>query len=304
MIHDDTRGILHPTRMLRDVTLMRYPVTGALEGLIDWGWSVQWNLRAGETMTQDVAPQPSVNLSIGTAARSSDAPSIEARAPRWVLNGVTTGVDRRRLVGRGWNVAAKSSTGGFGAWIDDVAAITDRAFDGLDAFRHLGQLDALRPDLPDSAGSAPTPDDLARTAAAIIHDLEVTLAQRDPARIREAREIAAVARGAETDRSVRRVDDLARSAGVSVRTLQRRFASCAGVSPTWVIRRFRLLEAAELVREGDQVDWSNVAATLGYADQAHLVRDFRRVIGASPAAYARAQRDALLAEDRGAHEQT
>jgi AraC-like DNA-binding protein len=61
------------------------------------------------------------------------------------------------------------------------------------------------------------------------------------------------------------------------------------VSPTWVLRRYRLLEAAEAVRGGEPVSWAEVAADLGYADQAHLTRDFRAAIGQTPAAYAQAQ---------------
>ncbi len=65
------------------------------------------------------------------------------------------------------------------------------------------------------------------------------------------------------------------------------FAEYAGVSPTWVLRRYRLLDAAESVRHGNNVVWAEVAAELGYSDQAHLVRDFSAAIGNTPAAYAR-----------------
>ena len=50
--------------------------------------------------------------------------------------------------------------------------------------------------------------------------------------------------------TVRRLDDLAARAGVGARSLQRLFTRHAGVSPTWVLRRYRLLEAAEAVRGG------------------------------------------------------
>lgn len=86
------------------------------------------------------------------------------------------------------------------------------------------------------------------------------------------------------------MDDLSALAGIGRRTLQRMFMDCAGVSPVWVIRRYRLLEAAETVREGTPVSWAELAAGLGYADQAHLTRDFRAAIGQTPAAYAGAQR--------------
>ena len=89
---------------------------------------------------------------------------------------------------------------------------------------------------------------------------------------------------------MRRVEDLSVLAGVTARTLQRMFAEHAGVTPTWVIRRYRLLEAAEQARlHGDEVSWSGLAADLGYSDQAHLVRDFRAHLGTTPAAYAARQ---------------
>ena len=86
-----------------------------------------------------------------------------------------------------------------------------------------------------------------------------------------------------------RLGDLCERAGTGPRTLQRKFLQYAGVSPTWVIRRYRLLEAAESVREGRPVSWAEIAAGLGYADQAHLIRDFRAAMGQTPAAYAGSQ---------------
>lgn len=95
---------------------------------------------------------------------------------------------------------------------------------------------------------------------------------------------------AEQDGSVRRVDQLAEAAGTSVRTLQRLFDTHVGVSPSTVVRRWRVIEAAEAARtasgNGDHWrGWAAVAAELGYSDQAHLTRDFRRHLGTSPAVY-------------------
>ena len=47
--------------------------------------------------------------------------------------------------------------------------------------------------------------------------------------------------------------------------------------------REMLLEAAESVREAKPVSWAEVAADLGYADQAHLTRSLKRFIGQTPA---------------------
>ena len=80
--------------------------------------------------------------------------------------------------------------------------------------------------------------------------------------------------------------DLAERLALSPRSLQRLFAEYVGVGPAWVVRRFRLQEAAAHATEGGAVDWAGLAATLGYCDQAHLVREFTQTIGVPPARYA------------------
>jgi AraC-like DNA-binding protein len=89
------------------------------------------------------------------------------------------------------------------------------------------------------------------------------------------------------DRAITRVDDLAGQHGLTVRRVQRLFAEYVGASPKWVIQRYRLLEAAVRVAAGGVLDWADLALELGYADQAHFIRDFKRLVGRSPADYAR-----------------
>jgi AraC-like DNA-binding protein len=90
------------------------------------------------------------------------------------------------------------------------------------------------------------------------------------------------------DRTIRRVSDFARSEGVSVRVLQRLFSAYVGVGPKWVVLRYRIHEALQRAETDRAVDWAALAADLGYADQAHLVRDFTATVGVPPRAYAQA----------------
>jgi AraC-like DNA-binding protein len=82
------------------------------------------------------------------------------------------------------------------------------------------------------------------------------------------------------------VDELAARHAMSSRSLQRLFRRYVGVSPKWVLQRYRLHEAAERIAEGRDGDWAATALELGYFDQAHFIRDFKALIGASPAQYA------------------
>jgi AraC-like DNA-binding protein len=87
------------------------------------------------------------------------------------------------------------------------------------------------------------------------------------------------------DRSIVRVEDAAVQSGLHIRTLQRLFGKYVGVSPKWVIQRYRLHEAAEWIRQGTASDWSKLSVELGYYDQSHFIRDFKAIIGQTPQSY-------------------
>jgi AraC-like DNA-binding protein len=89
------------------------------------------------------------------------------------------------------------------------------------------------------------------------------------------------------DPSLVRVEDYAAALGLSVRQLQRLFQKYVGVSPKWVLRRFRLQEAAQTLDNDPAVSWTDLALRLGYFDQAHFVNDFKAVLGVPPGEYRR-----------------
>ena len=59
-----------------------------------------------------------------------------------------------------------------------------------------------------------------------------------------------------------------------------------------MIRRYRLYEAAERAARGTDVRWADLAAELGFSDQAHLTREFTAALGMPPERYARFCREA------------
>jgi AraC-like DNA-binding protein len=81
--------------------------------------------------------------------------------------------------------------------------------------------------------------------------------------------------------------DLENQFNLTTRTLQRLFSRYAGVSPSWVIRRYRLHDAVDQLDQGEIVDWPALAVDLGYFDQAHFIKDFKKIIGVSPGKYVR-----------------
>jgi AraC-like DNA-binding protein len=79
------------------------------------------------------------------------------------------------------------------------------------------------------------------------------------------------------------VHEAAELSGTSVRTLQRQLTE-AGCNYRDVVQRVRFETARELLKEpeGKLVD---IACVLGYADQAHFTRAFRRWTGVAPGEY-------------------
>jgi len=104
--------------------------------------------------------------------------------------------------------------------------------------------------------------------------------------------IAAILRAVESTPGLTQVEELAATARIGVRSLQQLFSEYVGVSPKWVIRRFRLHEAADRLAQGADVDLAALAQGLGYFDQAHFTSDFRRLVGKSPGRYREEARQA------------
>lgn len=79
-----------------------------------------------------------------------------------------------------------------------------------------------------------------------------------------------------------RVDQLADRIGWSPRQLEREFRASAGLSPKVMARIIRFQNLLKLVGEQQLRDWAGLALASGYADQPHMVREFREFCGQSP----------------------
>src|SRR4051794_16468483 len=198
-----------------------------------------------EPYTQLIVSHPSVNLAFERGG---------------TIHGVLTRIFARELVGSGRVIATKFLPGAFHAFHPVPAhTLTDRVLPLSDVF----------------TGFAPT------TFAEIEDGLRAHGWADDP----RITEIVGLHRLLLAEPEIRRVEQLARAAGYSGRTLQRLFREYVGVKPKWVIERIRLHEAAERMA-GGETDWPALALDLGYFDQAHFIKAFKAVVGRSPADYA------------------
>lgn len=81
------------------------------------------------------------------------------------------------------------------------------------------------------------------------------------------------------------LEELSADAGLSPFALTRAFRSAFGLPPHAYLNQTRVARAREMLRAGRRP--GEVAAKVGFADQAHLTRHFRRHLGVPPAAYRR-----------------
>lgn len=84
-----------------------------------------------------------------------------------------------------------------------------------------------------------------------------------------------------------RVTREATALGVSDRTLRTLSTVHLGMGLKRVLRVRRLHAALFLRLHGGEATWSRVAARTGFADQAHLVREFHDLLGETPGAFIR-----------------
>ena len=116
---------------------------------------------------------------------------------------------------------------------------------------------------------------------------ETLLTARQPAQDQNVAAIRQMVEQIASNQDITKVDQLVERIAISKRTLQRLFERYVGVSPKWVIQRYRLHEAIERIDRGQVVNWARFAISLGYFDQAHFSKHCRSLVGKSPQEYAR-----------------
>lgn len=240
--------------------LTRLPPSEALAPLVERHWAVRWDLRGRPPHLQETLPHPCVNLVF----------TPEGAA----VHGCPTRRSTVELRGEGRVFGTKFRPGAFFPLLQrPLSQLTDKSLP-------LGALFGAAAE--ELAATVLACEDDADRRAHVENFLRGHLPAPDPA---VARVIEVVQLALERP-TVARVEDLAHLSQLAARTLQRLFRRYVGVGPKWVIRCFRLHEAAERLAAGRVVDGASLAAELGYFDQAHFIRDFKALIGSAPSEYA------------------
>lgn len=257
------KGIVDPRATARRLRLATYPVDAALAPFVEYCWVVEWDLRERAPETQRVLPYPNAHLVFDTG--------------RTAIHGVVRGAFDRPLAGAGKVLGVRFAPGGLRPFIaQPLSSFTDGTI----------AADAL---LGMPASQAETlvlrqMDDGAMVAQAQSMLLAV-LPQIDEAALLAGRLAAAAA----APNGPVSVAQLCASMEISERRLQRLFADYIGVTPKWVIQRYRLQEAIWRLAQPDAPDLASLAQELGFFDQAHFNRKFAALVGNTPLDYRRSQ---------------
>jgi AraC-like DNA-binding protein len=226
----------------------------------------------------NVPPMPSAHLfiNLGGFVRLQDSDSSAASTV--FDDGMFTGVWTRRLLVEYPTsvrlVGVHFKPWGLSPFVDMPATELRDRWAPVDAVWQRS-LDRIRNQVGDTA-----------TATETLRVLEAELRSRLPEAPAHGLDLVEHTGGhLETSKGAAPVAALADAAGVSGNHLATQFKSHVGVTPKRVARIYRF---AHLILSADArrpVDWSGLAQTLGYFDQAHLSREFKDFTGHTPTDY-------------------
>ena len=258
---ENPSGVLNPAVGAAKFQLSRYPPAPDCGYFVQRYWMVEWHLGDCGPHLQETLPYPCVNL-------------VFQQGGSYIF-GVISGKFSILLENDGRAFGIKFRPGAFYPFVNSpISEFTDRAVAVEDVFGPDGQ--ALEAALFAQAD-----------VEKMIQLFEEFLRARLPGRDQNVDLINQIVDQIIADRAITRVAEVASHFGVSSRTLQRLFNQYVGVSPKWVIQRYRLQEAADQLARGHVVNWAKMALDLGYFDQAHFIKDFKTLVGRTPVEYAR-----------------
>jgi AraC-like DNA-binding protein len=258
------RGVLKRTPPAGRFKHLRRSPSSELAVWVDHYWLVSWDLRGHEPFVAETLPHPNFQVIF--------------EKDRSVVSGVFTGKFSRTLEGRSHVFGIKFNPGSFRPFLKAPASsLTNRTVPAKRIFgrgaeaKNLEALESILVGTVDEGRMIEAAEAFFR-ARLPAPDATVTLAGTLVRRILE-------------QPGIKTVDDLVRRTGIGKRTLQRIFGEYVGATAKWVIRRYRLHELVEKFNSGGKVDWADLALELGYFDQAHLINDFKSIVGYSPVQY-------------------
>lgn len=258
MNNSKTAGVLHRKQSEAYYQLRRYFPAAAFNGFIEQCWLVNWQLSSQTEHIQQNLPDPNFHLVISNNQVTLLGPVSKSYS--------------YRMAGTGRIIGVKFDYGALNKYLPCPAVeCVDKEFAAKDIF--TADIDNILLPLYDSADDGVIVECLQNYFTAFIHPITAQQAT--------TQQLVSLIKQNEDMLSVEQV---AAHAKLSVRAVQRYFAEYVGLSPKWLIRKYRLSRALEQL-ENNSVSILDIVARLEYADQSHLIKDFKQILGVTPGSY-------------------
>lgn len=257
--------VLRPEELLTRTEYRFATPTEALTPWVERYWSVEWRFAEGEEFSTATLDDPATNLTVergGAERHGASTPGV------WFTGPGSAGRMDVRLTDVGSVVGIRFRPGGCFSFSDDrfeIEADTTSRADQL-----FTGADALLAAPGNAVDAAPA--------------LDEWLLSRAPSDTAELKRLRIMLETLE-EHPLDSLETIAERAGFSLRTMQRHFRRFVGVSAKRIRTRARVFRATGELDRGWGGTMTELAASLGWYDQAHFVRDFRAVTGMTPSAY-------------------
>ncbi|WP_299348604.1 helix-turn-helix domain-containing protein [uncultured Maritalea sp.] len=251
------KGLIEKHVSLQHFDLTLVTPSAALERVVANYWIIEWDLPKGRAYAQENLPHASQHLVLDPQYQSG-------------VFGLTSGAFTYHLQGKGRVFGVKFHPGQFRRFAaHDMRNLTDHCVP-VSSYFDVDDHELLR-----GFCAAKHCADFAPTIELMLLNCEI----KEDAKAKLAQEVVEFI---EVNREIFEVAVVAQHFHVSPRALQRLFAEYVGIGPKWVIERYRMIEAIEALNNSSHISLTELSHALGYFDQAHFSKAFKRLTGRRP----------------------
>lgn len=255
---DPIKGILQ-TAAQEHMTLRRYNPSSDLAAFVEHYWIVRWDIQDGQSFETEIIPDPSVNIAV-TSEQAE-------------ITGLVTGKFSYTISGNGVVLGIKFKPGGFYPFFKKpIDRLTNQKL-ALTTLFSVTRIKRLAADLEKSDHD-------------LIASAEKLLRSKRPEEDPNIYAIEEIITQIQKDPTLTSVQAVCEKYELSERTLQHTFQRYVGIGLKWIISRYRLQDIVAQIDKGE-TDWATLAQDYGFSDQSHFIRDFKKIVGETPATYSK-----------------
>ncbi|MDK1287931.1 AraC family transcriptional regulator [Pseudoalteromonas umbrosa] len=251
-------GVLHQKADTKNYDLRRYFPQVQLENFLEQFWFVDWDLNGKKPHIQQNLPDPNFHLVI----EKNQAKLIGPVSKLYTY----TMKEQGRILGVKFHIGALSHL------LDKPPSeYVDKEIAAREIFGEQVE-SIIMPLLDDECDKS------------VFNSLSVFLLNYRVSVCETQRQALELCKLIKNDASIFSVETLSFKSKLSKRTIQRVFNKYVGLKPKWLIRKYRLHQVLKQLEKGS-LGILDIVDLLDYTDQAHLIRDFKQIIGVTPGQY-------------------